>query len=284
MKSIIAYLEDNETRKNIIHLIQENLYLYQGINTEEKIQSLTGSLYNYLVMECVQDNQYVSLSKNTIYALNTVYREFVLHLREIEVRSNILQNDLENIVQDHRVKLITVLKKNTYNKNQEHLFIPCAEYSGDFQFNLLHLHDRVMKQPILDLGCGKKHELFSYLEEKGYGDLYGIDQYYSNEHRILCGNWFDYHFLPSTWGTVIAHMSFSNHFRRSIINQDPDRKLYTKKYLEILYSLLVGGCFIYSPAVRNIEETLDSQRFSIEYFPNLEDRNLDSVSIKRVCL
>ena len=283
MKSIIGYLENEETKRRIIKVIRENLYLYQCINTEEKIQSLTGSLYNYLVMECVQNNQYVSLSTRTINALNTLYREFILQLRAFDAGGVTEEKALEAIVQKHREKLISVLKKNTYNKNLEQLFIPCAEYSGSFQFSLLHLQDRVLKQPILDLGCGKNHELLSYLKNIGYEELYGIDQYFSNEHQILCGNWFDHHFLPETWGTVIAHMSFSNHFRRSIINHDSDQTLYTNTYREILCSLLVGGCFIYSPAVRSVEETLDTQKYSIEYFPNLDDRNLDSVCITRKC-
>ena len=57
MKSIIGYLENEETKRRIIKVIREKLYIYQCINTEENIQSLNGSLYNYLVMECVQNNK-----------------------------------------------------------------------------------------------------------------------------------------------------------------------------------------------------------------------------------
>ena len=282
MKSVIAYLEDEETKKAIMHLIQDNLYLYQGINTEEKIQSLTGSLYNYLVMECVQNNQYVSLSKDTIEELNTIYRGLILSLRGIAVSGRTSPNDLESVVHCHRLKLIDALQRNTYTKNQEQLFIPCAEYSGSFQFHLLRLNEMVMKTPILDVGCGKKHQLLTYLQEIGYGELYGIDQYISDDKKIVCSNWFEYLFLPSTWGTIIAHMSFSNHFRRSLINHDPDRMLYTEKYQEILDSLRFGGCFIYSPSVKAIEENLDADRYSVTYFPNLEDRNLDTVCIRKI--
>lgn len=279
MKSVITYLEDEATKETIMHLIEDNLYLYQGINTEDKIQGMTGSLYNYLVMECVQNNQYVSLSKDTIEELNTIYRDLILSLRGIAVGYKTSPCALESVVQNHRAKLICALQSNTYTKHQEQLFIPCAEYSGSFQFHLLHLDDRELKQPIIDVGCGKKHQLLTYLREKGCTDLYGIDQYLSDEPGIVCGNWFDYQFLPSTWGTIVAHMSFSNHFRRSIINQDPDRMLFERKYQEMLDSLLVGGIFIYSPSVKVIEESLDLDRYSVTYFPNLEDRNLDTVFI-----
>ncbi len=281
MKSIITYLKNEETEKSILRILQENLSLYQRIDTEEKIQTLTGSLYNYLVMECVQNNQYISLSKDTIDALNVVYRDLIIRLRGIALGGKASQHDLESIVQNHREKLIGVLQSNTFNKKQEQLYIPCAEYSGSFQFRLLHLGDSVLKQPILDVGCGKMHQLLTYLQKKGYENLYGIDQYRVDDHRIFCGNWLEYRFLPATWGTIIAHMSFSNHFRRSLINQDSDRMLYADKYQEVLDSLLCGGCFIYSPSVRTVEKNLDPEKYSVTYFSNLEDRNLDTVFIRK---
>ncbi|MDD3929482.1 MAG: hypothetical protein PHY87_06780, partial [Sphaerochaeta sp.] len=179
MQSVIDYLENETTKQTIIRMIGENLHLYQGINTEEKIQSLTGSLYNYLVMECVQNNQYISLSKQTIDALNALYRKLVLHLRRIPADDDV--SLVEHIVAQHRVQLIAILRNNTYNKRQEQLFIPCAEYTGLFQYQLLHLDECVLKQPLLDVGCGRKHQLLSYLKEKGFSDLFGIDQYQSDE-------------------------------------------------------------------------------------------------------
>ena len=280
MQSVIDYLKNEVTKQTIIRMIGENLHLYQGINTEEKIQSLTGSLYNYLVMECVQNNQYISLSKQTIEALNALYRKLVLHLRRITAAADV--SLVEHVVAQHRVQLIEILRSNTYNKQEEQLFIPCAEYTGLFQYQLLHLDEGVLKQPILDVGCGRKHQLLSYLMEKGYSDLYGLDQYQSDETGILCGNWFEYHFLPSSWGTILAHMSFSNHFRRSLITGEPEGGLYRRKYQEILDSLAVGGCFIYTPAIKTVEATLDASKYSITYFVNLEDRNLDTVCIRKI--
>lgn len=282
MNNIIAYLNDEETKKTIMHIIWENLSLYQGINTEEKIQSLTGSLYNYFVLECVQNNQYVSLSNDSINTINGIYRDLIQNLGSIAVRSSDSMDNLGIVVQNHREKLIATLQCNTYADNQEQIFIPCSEYSGSFQFQLLRLGVIAMKDPILDVGCGKKHQLLTFLEEKGHEHLYGIDQYVSDDKRILCCNWFDYHFLPATWGTVIAHMSFSNHFRRSIINQDPALALYTYKYQEILGSLLPGGCFIYSPSVKTIERDLDATSYAVTYFSNLEDSNLDTVCIRKM--
>lgn len=282
MHNIIAYLNDEKTKEAIIHVIWENLSLYQGINTEEKIQGLTGSMYNYFVMECVQNNQYVSLSNDTIDKINSIYRKLIQDLGDLAAGTRDSMDKLEMIVHNHRKKLITSIQQNTYTERQEQICIPCSEYSGSFQYQLLRLDEVELKEPILDVGCGKKHQLLSYLQEKGYEDLHGIDQYVSEDTRISCCNWFDYHFLPATWGTVIAHMSFSNHLRRSIIVQDINLALYTEKYREIVDSLLPGGCFIYSPSVKSMERDLDDTTYSVTYFPNLEDRNLDTVCIRKL--
>ncbi|NCC65291.1 MAG: hypothetical protein EOM15_11610 [Spirochaetia bacterium] len=281
MKSIIAYLESEETKKSILKILQENLPLYQNFNTEDKIQNLTGSLYNYLVKECVQNNQYVSLSKETTDAINSIYRDLVLQLHNLVLEGKASQQSLEKVVQLHRENLISVLQHNSYNKNDGQVTIPCSEYSGSFQYTLLHLEDIVLKEPILDVGCGKQHQLLTYLQEKGYTELNGLDQYHSDEPCILCGNWLEFQFKPASWGTIIAHMSFSNHFRRSLMNQDSEIVLYMDTYHHLLDSLICGGCFIYSPAVKDIERALDPKRYCVTYFPNSEDRTLDTVCVQK---
>ncbi|WP_320128784.1 hypothetical protein [uncultured Sphaerochaeta sp.] len=67
-----------------------------------------------------------------------------------------------------------------------------------------------------------------------------------------------------------------------MINQDATLTLYTEKYQEILNSLFQGGCFIYSPSVKTIEQALDGASYSVTYFPNLDDRNLDTVCIRKI--
>jgi len=280
MDNIINYLSDEKTKHDIIKTIQDNLYLYQGINTEEKIQSLSGSLYNYFATECVHNNQYASLSNATINKINLIYRDLILSLRNLSLQNNSV-NNLEPIVSDHRNRLIEALRQNTHSKDQKQIFIPCSEYTGEFQVQLLRLKDIAMLEPMIDIGCGRQHQLITYLRTHGYEKTYGIDQYASDDKRIFRCNWFDFNFHLDTWGTVLAHMSFSNHFRRSILNQDEERGIYQEKYHEILNSLISGGCFIYSPSLRCIENGIDTSRYSVTYYPNLKDRNLDTVCVRR---
>lgn len=279
MKKIIQYLQNNATKEHIITLINDNILLYQGINTEEKIQTLSGLLYNQFVKECVQNNQYVSLSNRTINIINKIYMQLVLELRVLSTTDYGLK-EIEYIVENHRNKLISALKNNEYEDKQNQLFIPCAEYTGEFQNEILRTDLTQLNEPIIDIGCGKNYELIKLLRRNGYSKAYGLDQYISNDSKIICSNWFDYIFQKNTWGTIIAHMSFTNHFRRSLITNDGKKTNYLSKYIEILHSLKKDGVFIYTPSVKEIEDNIDRTEYEIVYYRNMNDCNLDTVYIK----
>ena len=281
--TVIEYLQDLQTRNKIIDLIRENIFLYQGINTDKKIQDLTGVLYNKFVEECVQNNQYISLSNKSITNINEIYQTLIFDLRGL-IKKEYTRADIEDIVIDHRGKLIHELTNNVFSDKTRQIYIPCAEYTPEFQQKILKLPNRKLPEPILDIGCGKHHGLINSLKESGYHIVYGIDQYTSSEPSVICCNWFEYEFEKRTFGTVLAHMSFTNHFRRSIILDDDKRGMYQDKYFEILESLRAGGLFIYTPAVKQVEKELDTTNFKITYHRNTKDENLDTVTIERSSL
>lgn len=281
MKNIIQYLQSDETKERIVSLINENILLYQGINTDIQMQKYSGLIYNQFVKECVQNNQYVSLSNKTINAINEIYKKLVLDLRKISGKKYEI-NELRTIVNEHRNKLISALEHNAYEDKKEQLFIPCAEYTGEFQNEILRTDVHQLHEPIIDIGCGLSYELIKLLRRNGYSEVYGLDQYVSNDSKIACSNWFDYAFQASTWGTIVAHMSFSNHLRRSIINNDEYKDTYANKYHEILRSLKRNGAFIYTPSVKVIEDELNRNEYEIRYFRNVNDKNLDTVYIKKL--
>lgn len=279
--TVIEYLEDLETRNKIIDLIQDNIFLYQGIDTSKKIQDLTGILYNQFVEECVQNNQYISLSNKSITNINDIYQNMIINFRKL-VEKNYTRKDIELIVIDHRSKLIHELKNNVFSDRNNQIYIPCAEYSPEFQQKILRITNKNIQEPIMDIGCGKQYGLIHFLKESGYHKVYGIDQYTSSEPFIICCNWFEYEFEKNTFGTVVAHMSFTNHFRRSIILDDDKKMMYQDKYFEILESLKDKGMFIYTPAVKKIEKELDQKKFKVMYYSNTQDENLDTVTIERL--
>ncbi|MCD1655931.1 hypothetical protein K7J14_14625 [Treponema zuelzerae] len=258
MNGVIEYLQNEQTKSNIIKLIKDNLNLYKQINTDEKIQSYSGSIYNHFVSECVQNNQYISLSNETINRINDIYLNLVKKLKQIST-DNYNDELIDSIVSNHREQLLKALFENEYHKCDNQLYIPCSEYSGSFQYNLLRLNQFRLLEPIIDIGCGKDYELIKYLDYAGYTAIFGIDQYISNNNYIECTNWFDYKFEPNKWGTVIAHMSFCNHFRRSLINEDQNLEIYKEKYEEILKSLQINGLFIYTPSIKQIENSINKR-------------------------
>lgn len=280
MESVLHYLRNENTRERIVSLILDNIALYRGITTSEKLQRFSGLVYNRFVAECVQNNQYVSLSNKTIQRVNELYRELAITLRALS-RDQQSREMIRTIVTAHRDNLITALEENEYDDTVPQVLIPCAEYSANFQFDLLRLTDLPLLEPILDIGCGAAGSLCALLRRRGLREVYGLDQYVSNRSFIQCGNWLEYSFQKNIWGTLIAHMSFTNHFRRTLIQEEPQQVIYRKKYLEILDSLRPGGTFVYTPALPDIEETLDGSRFTVTRFENLQDRNLDTVHVRK---
>jgi SAM-dependent methyltransferase len=119
-----------------------------------------------------------------------------------------------------------------------------------------------LKEPILDIGCGIEHHLVTYLQEMGY-DAYGIDRDTRPGEKIFKESWLDYDFNPSYWGTVISHLSFTNHFRHHHLKTGSDHLLYAKKYIQILQSLKPGGRFYYAPGLPFIEVFLNPTHYSI---------------------
>jgi hypothetical protein len=281
MKNVIQYLQSTDTEEQIIGLINKNICLYQNIDTTEKIQSFSGLLYNQFVKECVQDNQYISLSNKTMTAVNNVYRELIRNLQVLGCQKYSYEQ-LCGIVGAHRQRLIQVLKSNEYDDLTNQILIPCAEYSGKFQSQILRTDINRLTEPVIDIGCGKNYELVKALRSSGYSQVYGLDQYVSDDIKIQCSNWFDYSFRKNTWGTVIAHMSFSNHLRRALIDTGGNKKKYREKYLEILESLKEGGVFIYTPSVKEIENRLDIKRYKVQYYKNMSDANLDTVYVRKI--
>jgi hypothetical protein len=276
----IEYLKNIETKDQIINLIRNNLDLYKGINTKTKVVVYTGLLYNMFVKECVQNNQYISLSNTSIKEVNKLYRQLIEHLRKID--SYNFDDNIYKIVNNHRSALIKIIESNEYSENTNQLIIPCSEYSAEFQEKILRMINKKLIEPIIDIGCGKNCNLVKRLKAAGYKKVYGIDQYENNNEFILASNWFEFEFCKNTYGTIISHMAFSNHFKRTIVLNDKKKELFENKYFEILDSLKQGGIFVYSPALEIIENKIDKEKYLIQRYKNTQDTELDTVEIKRL--
>lgn len=276
--TISQYLRNRNSEEFILGAVMDNLALYQAIDTEEKLEKAAGSLYNYFVGEWVRKNQYLELSKDDCGRLMDAYRKLIADLAAARDGAG-EDARLRASIQRHRRRLLDIIGA----KNElDGAVMPCAEYSHGLQEAVLHLDVDGLREPILDIGCGRSAALVRHLLDRGK-EAYGIDQYAPAHGNILKANWLDYAFLPEAWGTAISHMAFTNHFRRAINGADRSIAKYEDKYLEILGSLKPGGRFIHCPRIPEIEDRIDHAAYRVEIFGNAaDDESLDAVHVVRV--
>ena len=137
------------------------------------------------------------------------------------------------------------------------------EYSASFQINLFDLDPQNLREPVLDIGCGKNALLVADLMNRGL-DVLGIDRI--TDSSIGCvreTGWFDFSFEKNYWGTIVANMSFTNHLLFCLKNQSNMLRDYYEGYKRILESMQTGGSFYYAPSVDFIENMLDRKKYAV---------------------
>jgi hypothetical protein len=138
-----------------------------------------------------------------------------------------------------------------------------AEYSPELQLTILGLGLEGLAEPVLDLGCGERAELVRYLRARGKAAV-GIDRYLSVEDGVRELDWFSLPLVPDSWGTVIAHQSFSLHFLHHHLGSGPEPERYARRYREILGAVRRGGAFVYAPGLPFLEPLLSDREFRVE--------------------
>jgi hypothetical protein len=142
--------------------------------------------------------------------------------------------------------------------------IPNEEYPAELQLKLLRIDFSRMKQPVLDLGCGKHASLVRYLRSRKV-IAFGVDRGLEATAEYLGeADWLFYRYEPRTWGTVISNLAFSNHYAYIDRYEPGKAATYKMKYKEILESLEPGGSFIYAPGVESLEAEVDRNRYGME--------------------
>ena len=204
---------------------------------------------------------------------------------------------VNRIVMKHQLKLRSILgtidELRIFSKDERFVAsITCSEYDAEFQLNILNINLEKIKEPILDLGCGSNAKLVYYLRRLGM-EAYGIDRTIKNTLYAIAikADWFEYELKPNYWGTIISHLSFTNHFRRNHFKKNGNHIAYVRKYMELLDSLKPGGEFYYTPDLPFIEQFLSSDSYIVEkndikdigrFFEYNEPLNIQSVKIKKI--
>jgi len=225
-------------------------------------------------------NQYYSFDSKSKGELRSIYESLFSMIRKKE-------EPFDQISDKHYRSLKMWLKRT--NSFSEKIYsqdkwvvepVVCSEYSAAIQIEILKLDCQTLMEPILDIGCGKKGELVSYLRELGL-EAYGFDRFSVKKQYIESGDWLDYDYGVRKWGTITSNLGFSNHFCHHNSRKDGDYIRYARKYMDILNSLEKGGCFHYAPDLPFIESYLNYE----EYLPIKNDvgqYGYQSSIIKRV--
>lgn len=218
------------------------------------------------------NNQYIHLNQDEQDRLLNMYHGYLRGMKTVLAESPdfaVFEANFSDLVKEH-FKDLSVNISRFFDREpgwqvQENIILKqvvCSEYSPDFQLKLLGVDVSSLKPPVLDLGCGRQGILVKYLQSLGLRAL-GVDRIVDSAPGLHEADWFDLEFKPDSWGAVISHMAFSNHFlfHHRYKNGNPDR--YARMYMQILNSLKPGGCFVYSPGLIFIEQYLPPDRFTV---------------------
>jgi len=141
-----------------------------------------------------------------------------------------------------------------------------AEYSAEFQIELLGLDVESLPEPVLDIACGSTAALVRELRRRGK-TAFGLDRDVKTDPFLISADWFDYPMKPGSWGAVISHQGFSNYFLESHLKSGIEAAKCAIKYMEILRSLKTGGVFCYAPGLPFIEEILSAEKYRFVRMP-----------------
>ncbi len=241
-------------------------------------------LIDYITEKVLQEfcrvNQYYSFQENDKADLKKLY--WNLYQDIIEKKKTV-----EAISQAHYENLkMWLAKTNPFSQamyqEKEAVLKPvaCSEYSAFLQKNILHLNDVQLLEPILDIGCGQEGNLVKYLRENAF-ECYGIDRFAGQSHFLKKADWLHVDYGIEKWGTIVSNLGFSNHFMHNHVREDGKFIEYAKKYMEILKSLQIGGCFCYAPDLPFIERYLDENIYSIKKY-DIENVPFKTTIVKRL--
>lgn len=251
-------------KPDIFRFTDETVYAISNINelNSDSEEFLVDYVTNKVIEEFCRVNQYYSFDTKSKEKLRIIYSDLLENFRTGV-------NSIDEISKNHFKRLKDWIRE--CNPFAEKIYshadskvrsVACSEYSPDLQVKILQIENTELKEPVLDIGCGKKGNLVNDLCQKGI-ETYGIDRFSFTGNNFFNSDWLEYNYGLKKWGTIISNLGFSNHFKHHNLRVDGNYIEYGKKYMEILRSLKIGGEFYYTPDLPFIEQHLDSNQFRI---------------------
>lgn len=237
---------------------------YKKLN-DELIQEISQISTQEFLKTIVKTNQYVLIEETF---KRNVFNSFLNYFNNV---NNTIENKekINSLSIKHQKELKEILytidELKTMDNGQKYFdLIPCSEYSPKKQCDILDLNFNAMEGPILDIGCGSKANLIKFLSLK-IDNVYGIDRFIDNPtNNIKEESWLDFDYGINKWGTIISHLSFTNHFKREHLKIESNYIEYAQVYMKILNSLKKGGKFYYVPGLKFIEDLLDKSIYKVD--------------------
>lgn len=241
-------------------------FLNQGLSDQP--ENVHSDLVSFTTEEFVRHvysiNPYLHVSQEQIESLKRIYTETWQRMKQTK-------NITATLSEFHYPELSKWLATLYPEKFQEVLKdssgigrVTYGEYSAELQIELLGIDTACINQPVLDVGCGSQANLVTYFRSLNI-QAYGIDRHLEiHEPYLDQVDWFNFTFEPDRWGTIVAHMSFTNHLHYAYRNDHLQFEHYLRKMKEILRSLLIGGSFHYAPSLPFIEDELPADSYTIQ--------------------
>jgi hypothetical protein len=88
----------------------------------------------------------------------------------------------------------------------------------------------------------------------GGGGYFGYRYWQDQQSKI---------YIAESWGTILSHMAFSNHFLFHHLYKHGSPNEYAQAYMAILSALEPGGSFYYAPGLPFIEQFLPARFFHV---------------------
>lgn len=219
-----------------------------------------------------ENNQFIHLNAEEKNILTHLYQTYLNNLKQTLKNATSLvelENDLSQLLETHFLELRSNISRffdrETAQNEAENVILKkavCGEYSPEFQADVLDIPLAELMEPVLDLGCGKSGLLVNRLNAAGIQAV-GVDRVVEPSEFLIEADWLELGFTPGTWGTIISHMAFSNHFLFHHFYKNGHPEDYARQYVKILSSLKTGGSFYYSPGLPFIEQFLSEKSYQV---------------------
>ncbi|MHB1293773.1 MAG: methyltransferase domain-containing protein [Anaerolineae bacterium] len=254
-----------EEREGILEVLAGDLADVERSRREGLVHLFLTATRSFLY----RDNQFLSLLPEEQEELTGLYITYLSEMAEMAAQARDTRQTtrrLKAVISAHLARLrVFIARLEEAHRVGEVSLIEqaavCAQYSPALQLEVLGATLETLRAPILDVGCGYDGALVQHLRAAGM-EAYGIDRLVAPVPFLQEADWLTYRYEPETWGTVLSHLAFSNHFVFHHLYQRGRPQAYAAAYMAILGSLREGGAFYYAPGLPFIERFL-LERYTI---------------------